>query len=203
MQRPKEDIRKRILVEAEKVFLVKGFNKASMRGIADASRIGLSNIYNYFPSKDSIFSEIVKPVIDAFEEMLQEHHGRHGADIMEMRSDTYFRYVVEEYIVLLGQHRRLLVLLFFRSRGSSYERFREDFTDKSTIVVKQYFQEMKQKYPRLNVNVSDFFIHLHTAWMFTLFEELIMHRLKPKEVEQVIREYITFEVCGWRELMEI
>lgn len=203
MQIPKEDTRERILMEAEKIFLEKDFNKASMREIAVASRTGLSNIYNYFPSKDHIFAEIVKPVVRAFEEMLQEHHGHQGADIMEMYSESYFRYVVDEYLVLLHRHRKLLVLLLFRARGSSLERFREEFTDRSTLVVKRYFRDMKLKHPRVNVNVSDFMIHLHTVWMFTLFEELLMHKLKPKEVEQVIREYITFEVIGWRELIEI
>lgn len=43
----------------------------------------------------------------------------------------------------------------------------------------------------------------HAAWMFTLFEELLMHRIRPRETERVIREYITFEITGWRELMKI
>jgi hypothetical protein len=55
----------------------------------------------------------------------------------------------------------------------------------------------------MNINVSDFSIRLHTAWMFTLFEELIKQRNKPKDVRQIITEYITFEFTGWRELMKI
>ncbi len=203
MQRQKEDIRKTILKEAEGIFLKKGFYKASMREIADASHIGLSNIYNYFPAKDEIFCTIVYPAVNAFESMLQEHHGKRGVDIMLMQSEEYFREVVDEYLALLSKHRNLLLLLFFNSRGSSLEDFREDFTKRSTVVVKEYFRMMKEQHPHLNIKVSDFFIHLHTAWMFTLFEELLMHRMRPKELEQIITEYITFEVIGWRELMKV
>ena len=55
MQYPKDDIQKEILKAAEKVFLENGFPKASMREIAQEAQVGLSNIYNYFKSKDDIF----------------------------------------------------------------------------------------------------------------------------------------------------
>lgn len=203
MQVQKEDIRKMILKEAERIFLKKGFSKTSMREIADASHLGLSNIYNYFLGKDELFCTIVRPVMNDFESMLQEHHGHRGKDIMLMQSEDYFRYVVDEYMTILSKYRGLLLLLFFNSRGSSLEDFRERFTERSTLVVKEYFRTMKEKHPHLNIRVSDFFIHLHTAWMFTLFEELLKHRMKPEEQEQIITEYITFEVIGWRELMKV
>ena len=76
MQYPKDDIQKDILKAAEKVFLQKGFPKASMREIAQEAQVGLSNIYNYFKNKDEIFRTVVRPVISAFDKMLHEHHGR-------------------------------------------------------------------------------------------------------------------------------
>lgn len=203
MQIPKDDIRTDILRAAEQMFQEKGFLKTSMRDIAECSQVGLSNIYNYFKSKDEIFRQVVSPVTRAFEAMLHEHHGRQGADILEMLSETYFRYVVEEYIDLIHRHRPLLVLLLFRSQGSSLEKFKEEFTDRSTLLVKGYFRDMKQKHPRLDINITDFSIHLHTVWMFTMLEELIMHKVRQEELEKIITEYMTFEITGWRELMKI
>lgn len=203
MQIPKDDIRTDILRAAEKMFQEKGFLKTSMRDIAECSRVGLSNIYNYFKGKDEIFRQVVRPVTRAFEAMLHEHHGRQGADILEMQSEAYFRHVVEEYIDLIHRHRPLLVLLLFRSQGSSLEKFKEEFTDRSTLLVKGYFRDMKQKHPRLDINITDFFIHLHTVWMFTMLEELIMHKVRQEELEKIITEYMTFEITGWRELMKI
>lgn len=110
MQYPKDDIQKEILKAAEKVFLENGFPKASMREIAQEAQVGLSNIYNYFKSKDDIFCTVVRLVISAFERMLHEHHGRYGADIMEM-------YSTESLCKNLRRYIELLVLRIFMERN--------------------------------------------------------------------------------------
>lgn len=203
MQTSKDYIKARILKEATKLFLTKGYMKVSMRQIATKAEVSLSNIYNYYHGKNELFLEAVKPVINEFEQMLHKHHGHCGKDIMLMQSESYLREVIDEYITIIQKHRTRLKLLFFHAQGSSLENFKEDFTERSTALVKEYFNHMKQIHPDLNINVSDFFIHLHTVWMFTLFEELIMHRIKPDRIEQIIKEYLTFEVTGWREFMKI
>ena len=110
MQYSKDDIQKEILKAAEKVFLENGFPKASMREIAQEAEVGLSKIYNYFKSKDDIFCTVVRPVISAFERMLHEHHGRYGADIMEM-------YSTESLCKNLRRYIELLVLRIFMERN--------------------------------------------------------------------------------------
>ena len=110
MQYSKDDIQKEILKAAEKVFLENGFPKASMREIAQEAQVGLSNIYNYFKSKDDIFCTVVRPVISAFERMLHEHHGRYVADIMEMDSTESLCKNLRRYI-------ELLVLRIFMERN--------------------------------------------------------------------------------------
>ncbi|MBP3430128.1 TetR/AcrR family transcriptional regulator, partial [Barnesiella intestinihominis] len=98
--------------------------------------------------------------------------------------------------------RNLLFLLLFRSQGTSLENYKRDFADRSTEVVKEYFRNMKIKHPELNINISEFTIHLHTVWMFTMLEELIMHKKVSDEIEQIITEYMIFSTTGWRELMK-
>ena len=110
MQYSKDDIQKEILKAAEKVFLENGFPKASMREIAQEAQVGLSNIYNYFKSKDDIFCTVVRPLISALERMLNEHHGRYGADIMEM-------YSTESLCKNLRRYIELLVLRIFMERN--------------------------------------------------------------------------------------
>ena len=61
---------------------------------------------------------------------------------------------------------------------------------------------MKIKHPELNIKISEFTIHLHTVWMFTMLEELIMHKKVSDEIEQIITEYMIFSTTGWRELMK-
>ena len=201
MQISKEHIRKNILQTAQSLFYTKGYAKVPMREIASKSHVSLSNIYNYYDSKEKIFQEIVQPAIDDFNRILDEHHGRSGTDIMEMFSDDYLQYLIKEYLSL-NKHRDRLFLLLFRAQGTSLEKFKDDFSDRSTAEVKRYFIRMKQKYPQINIDISDFTIHLHTVWMFTMLEELVMHRKEPQEIEKIVTEYMIFSTTGWKELIK-
>lgn len=203
MQVLKEDIRGRLLAVARQQFGQKGFSKTSMREIADLSGVGVGNIYNYFKNKDEMFYEVVRPVLSAMEAMLQEHHGIRGEDVMKIRSEKYLKACIDEYVSLIDTHRELLTILFFRAQGSSLERFREDYTDRSTELVKAWFASMQQKYPEINTNVSDFSIRLHTVWMFAFFEELLKHPVSKQEIEAILHDYILFEIQGWRAIIKI
>ena len=151
MQVLKEDIRGRILTVARQQFGQKGYSKTSMREIAELSSVGVGNIYNYFTNKDELFREVVRPVLCALEAMLQEHHGIRGEDIMMMRSEKYLKSCIDEYVLLIDKHRALMGILLFRAQGSSLERFRENYTDRSTEVVKAWFAAMQQKHPEINI----------------------------------------------------
>ena len=201
MQISKEHIRKNILQTAQSLFYTKGYAKVPMREIASKSHVSLSNIYNYYDSKEKIFQEIVQPAIDDFNRILDEHHGRSGTDIMEMFSDDYLQNLIKEYLSL-NKHRDRLFLLLFRAQGTSLEKFKDDFSDRSTAEVKRYFIRMKQKYPQINIDISDFTIHLHTVWMFTMLEDLVMHRKEPQEIEKIVTEYMIFSTTGWKELIK-
>ena len=179
---------------ARQQFERKGYSRTSMREIAELARIGVGNIYNYFTNKDELFHEVVRPVLCALEAMLQEHHGIRGEDIMMMRSETYLKSCIDEYVSLIDKHRALMEILLFRAQGSSLERFRENYTDRSTELVKAWFASMQRKHPEINTAVSDFIIHLHTVWMFTMFEELLMHSVSRQGNGAIPPDYILF----WR-----
>jgi len=203
MQTLKSDIRNRILSAAKEQFVQRGYLKTSMREIADAVDVGVGNLYNYFENKDELFCVILRPVSDALERMLQEHHGAKGADIMLICSEEYLKSAVDEYISLINKHGELMKILLSHSQASSLETFREDYTSRSTEKVKTWFAEMKEKHPEINVVVSDFMIHLQAVWMFTLFEEMLKHAIDSKEIEYIVHEYILFEIQGWRALLRV
>ena len=172
MQTLKSDIRNRILSVAKEQFVQRGYLKTSMREIADAVDVGVGNLYNYFENKDELFCVILRPVSDALERMLQEHHGAKGADIMLICSEEYLKSAVDEYISLINKHGELMKILLFHStrlfigniQGRLYKPFDGD-------GFKTWFAEMKEKHPEINVVVSDFMIHLQAVWMFTLLKK--------------------------------
>ena len=223
MQFLKGDIQEGILKAAEEVFLEKGYKDASMREIASRAGVTVSNIYHYFTNKDEIFRTILKPVKnDLYENagltgfsrkqtkqkpVLNDLYAmiyNHDADQMTidvfMDSD-YQKMSVREYIRLVSEHRDRLRLLLFQAQGSVLENFRSEYTDLMTRTISVFFQGMKQKYPHINIAITNFFIHLNTVWLFALLEELVLHPVKKEEMEKFIAEYIAFETAGWKELM--
>ena len=54
-----DDLKETILNEAKVIILAKGYSKLSMREVAKASGIAVGTIYNYFPTKDTLMSELM------------------------------------------------------------------------------------------------------------------------------------------------
>ena len=205
MQIKKDYTREQIVRVAKRVFLRKGFAKASMRDVAKGAGIGLSNIYNYFNSKDEIFRHIVAPLIAKMEEMLKEHHDvRYHEEFLRYangESDEMMTEHVQKYMQLISHYRDELELILFKAQGSSLENFIDDYTDVCTNQVLEFMDTFKQKYPDYSTVNTTFTYHVHTVWMFSFMSEVIKHKLSAKEIEKAINDYILFEYTGWRALM--
>ncbi|MDD2436436.1 MAG: TetR/AcrR family transcriptional regulator [Massilibacteroides sp.] len=203
MQILKDDIKERIINVARKQFKQKGFIKASMRDIAKEVNIGVGNIYNYFHNKDELFHCVVKPVTNILEKMLLKHHGENGLEVLYKNKEENIQNMSNELFSFINGNKELLDILFFKAQGSSLENFSETFTDQATLIIKAWFIENKKRHPEINTNFSDFLIHIHTVWQFSLLRELVMHDIGEEEMKKVIQEYIVFETKGWKELIGI
>ncbi len=203
MQILKDDTRRRILTQSRKLFLEKGFRDTTTRDIAQASGAVLSSLYRYFSSKDDLFLYIVKPAMSALEDMLERHHNPGRNDIAAIRSDRFAEDALEEYLTIIERHRETLKILLLRADGSTLENYKEYYVNKSTGMVMEWFSTMKARYPGMNTQVSEFFIHLNNVWMFTLLEEILMHDLPEDETRSVLSDYIQFEFTGWMKMMKV
>ena len=94
MQYLKENVEKRLLDAAREVFLRDGFARSSVRDIAAAAGVAVGNLYRYYPGKDALFCAVLRPVTDALEAMLREHHGSSALDVSEMFTERYLRATV-------------------------------------------------------------------------------------------------------------
>lgn len=73
MQTKKDEIKEQILVEAQKEFLLHGYEGASMRVIAKKANTTLGNIYHYFPNKEAILDAILEETIHGMHELVEGH----------------------------------------------------------------------------------------------------------------------------------
>lgn len=121
-------MRNNILQAASREFLAKGFKDASMRSISKQSGVTLSNIYNYFRNKDEIYCAVLKPLLLAFDKLLKKHNGADYLTSNVFTMKSYQQKMIDEFMDILKPYRAELNLLLFQSSGSSFENFRDTFT---------------------------------------------------------------------------
>ncbi len=205
MQIKKDYTREQIVEVAKRVFLKKGYAKTSMRDIAKGTDIGVSNIYNYFKSKDELFRHIVKPLLTELERMMHEHHNVNDQDqfvrYARGEGDDMLADHVKEYLRLINNHRDELKLLLYQAQGSSLENYIDEYTEECTHLVMDFMDEFKRKYPGYGFIHSIFTYHIHMVWMFSFISEVIKHDLSADDIRCAIEDYIKFEFIGWRAMM--
>ncbi len=203
MQIQKKEISKKILEVARKEFLEKGFKNTSMRSIAEKADVILSNIYNYYKNKDELFREVLSKVLMAIDKVMDEHNNVEHINVDIFTSDVYMRDQIQMFVDLIDNNKEDFRLLLFKSTGSSLENFREEIIDKHTKTGIEYIALMKQKYPDINGNISEFFIHTMSSWWISIISELVMHNLSHEDLEDFIREYMEFGTAGWERIMGV
>lgn len=65
-KREKQEMRERILAAAQKLFVAKGFEKTSIRNIAETIEYSPATIYLYFADKNAIFFELHNRIFKKF-----------------------------------------------------------------------------------------------------------------------------------------
>lgn len=121
MQTLKKEIRDKIIAAAKDEFLKKGFPGSSMQVIAKRAGISVSNIYNYFPSKERIFETVTDGVSRSLKNLVmdlpsywREHGigGRRIGEFKELVPSTVFNF--------MKQYRIEVILVLERGAGTRH-----------------------------------------------------------------------------------
>ena len=155
-----------------------------MRTIARLSGVTLSNIYNYFRDKDTLFRAVLQPLLDAFEDLLARHNSDYylTTDVYSMKS--YQEHMLNEFMRLPQHFRAELRLLLFHAAGSSLEHFRDTFCERQTREGIRYICLMKERYPD------------------RVMGEIVRHdELSEADIERFLSEYLAFGTAGWKALL--
>ncbi|MCR5456132.1 MAG: TetR/AcrR family transcriptional regulator [Bacteroidales bacterium] len=202
MQILKDNIRKKILDGATKEFLEKGFSDASMRTIASMAGISVSTIYTYYQNKDELMTEVCMPFVNAANTITITHHSA-DTNLDDMLDPKAQRESARMMIALVKKYRDIIRLILFRSEGSSMNNFRDEYTDRTTAHILWFFGKMKMKYPQINTEISNFFLHASCAWTISIIGEIVSHDLSEEEIEKFIKDYVQFSTAGWAKLFGV
>ena len=67
-----------------------------------------------------------------------------------------------------------------------------------------YIKRMKQRYPCINDQISPHLLRVLCNLWKEVIKEIVMHdNLTPKEQENLILDYVKFDVGGWKYMLNI
>ena len=204
MQVVKDNTRKLLLNTARKAFLQKGYKAVSMREISKLSGIGLSNIYNYFSSKDELLTVVLRPLLNEMDRMLERHNKPDGLSLDIFTSEEYIRNSLNEIMRIVTNYHQEIKLLFLYSQSSMYQDYLDKWIDRCTETSIEYMHGMRECHPELNTDISRFFLRYTSSCWIDMMKETALHEeLSHEETERFLNEYVRYVTGGWKKLMNV
>lgn len=86
-----------ILAAAAKVFSAKGFHQAKVEEIASAAGVGKGTVYEYFTSKNEIFQEMLRSMLELYQQYFEEiiDTNRPVCEQLYVIMDTHLHFLAE------------------------------------------------------------------------------------------------------------
>lgn len=202
MPRDKTGTRLKIMPAAKRIFLEKGYEKATMREIAAAAGITAAGLYRHFPDKEALFSALVEPVL---EEMMQWYHEQkhqhydyleqgdleamweQGADLTMMMELVYV-------------HLDDFKLLLCCSEGTKYTGFLHEFIMLEQEETLAYMEAARQRGIPVQDIPSEELHLLLTAYCNALFE-VVIHDFTREQALHYMKTLRKFFYPGWRAVL--
>ena len=201
MQTLKDEVRQRILDEAREEFLTHGYQKASLRRIAEAASLSVGNLYTYFKSKDQLFIEVMRPVTS----IIMDYFSRVGNDGIEKNTYKWsYQYHIEIIPILarfIEDNREILELLVFKSYGSSLEKFKDEVIDLFTEQSLGFMEKAREVFSEIHNGISHFCMHNIASFGFTAITEILMHNIQHEEMITYMQEITAFMYFGYQGAM--
>lgn len=117
MQVLKEEVRQRIIKSAKKEFKNNGFDKASMRDIADSARMTVGNLYRYYKNKEDMFDALIGDLYQEIKKLPKE---------TPQKGEGKVDGILNKLVELQRKNKSEWLILFNTAKGSKYFRAVED-----------------------------------------------------------------------------
>jgi AcrR family transcriptional regulator len=198
MQKLKDEVRNKIIEAAVKEFSGPGYEKASMRTIAKAAGISVSNTYNYFLNKEQLFSSIVEPVFnrmrEIFKKSMQESLKR---GLAGNNFQAFIDGLVNSLMEMDARQRQLLIILAEKSAGTRFEKSKEEMI---TLLRMHMAEAVRQPgSPRIEEN-QGYILNIIAANYIDGLLKILKDFRNKSWTEENLRILLTYHLNGIKAL---
>ena len=127
MQVIKDEVRHKILTEAQHLFLQRGYDRTSLQMIAEKVNISKSNLYRYFESKEDLFYELTDSAAEGLKRLILRLRDKRFDPSIGQREYQFL--LTEETLHLFTEEKYGLLLIMEQAHGTRYEGLRDSMVD--------------------------------------------------------------------------
>ncbi len=190
----------KIIEYAQKEFLEKGYNDASLRNIAKMAEVSTSTMYTRFGDKAGMFEYLISPtgklpdflektLSGYFSMNLDEQH-EHYKEKSKTGFDAIIDMIYEEYAAY-----KLLVSC---SPGDIFKNYLEQITAIDVKYTLHYLKENNSKALREG-RINEGFCHVVSTAFYSALFHCVEHDMSKEDAEKYITELRNFYGRGWEE----
>lgn len=189
----------KIIKAAMEVFLLHGFQAASIHDIAKRAEVTTGAIYTRYKSKDALFCSLVSNVLlvmnESSEGLLSLYE--HAAETKNLE-DVFSTIRLEEkyFIDMIFDYYDECTLLFCHSQGSSIEQMLKDMKTKKIQGTCAFMEHIAGK--AINNNVVELIMNEG----FSIYKHILQKGSTKKETIKLVESVNSFYEAGWVKFFE-
>ena len=154
MQFLKDNIKENIYRAGIEEFSRNGFMKTKMQDIAKRAGISVGLTYSYYQNKEDLFSAIVEPI---YHEINQSMKGKNSEELEKNNVSHLFEKESFFILHLLKDKRKIFLILFDLSKGTSYEKAKDEIINNTKEHIKK---QLKPKINKHKFEINEEFYHI-------------------------------------------
>lgn len=190
----------KIMAAARKEFVEAGFEKSSMRSIAERCGMTAAGIYRHCRDKEDLFDQIVSPAVERINAWIDAHVAGY-VDAVNREEHLQWRdSEVDMMRKVVYPHMEEYHLLLAKSQGSKYENFLHDLTERHQSQLLAFLPMLKSRgYAVWDIDPKA--LHLLLSAYTTAMFEPVIHNYTMEEALRCLETVEAFFLPGWKQLM--
>lgn len=195
--------RDKILNAARQEFLDKGYQGAWLRDIAKKAGVTTGALYGYFKNKEELFGALVGACYTGVQELYRSGL-EEFSQLPPQQQQTDMEALSTRKMLQIAQymydHHDEFQLLLCCSQGTEYG----DLAERMALLDEQATNEFAKTTMAAGVplqRIMPRLEHILTTGLFTMFFELIIHKVPQEEAEEYVVNLMHFFTGGYSRIM--
>ena len=199
MPRDKTATHVKVMAAARDEFMEFGYEKASMRSIADRCGMTAAGIYRHCRDKQDLFNQLAAPALERLNAWMEDHLAKYLDAVREQEDLRWQDSWVDMMREVVYPHIDDYHLILTCASGTKYENFLHDLTQAAQEKTLEYLPVLREKGAAVReITPADLHL-LFSAYVTALFEPVI-HRYPPEEAIRCLETVEAFFLPGWKTL---